>query len=76
MLAKIISAAVLGVDAYLVEVEADITSQIPKFSTVGLPEGAVRESKERVQSAIKNSDLVFPSRKVTFLETTKASLSA
>lgn len=65
MLAKITSAAVLGIDAYLVEVEADITAQIPKFSTVGLPEGAVRESKERVQSAIKNSDFIFPSRKVT-----------
>jgi len=65
MLAKIYSAAVMGIDAYLVEVEADITAQIPKFSTVGLPEGAVRESKERVQSAIKNSDFIFPSRKVT-----------
>jgi magnesium chelatase family protein len=65
MLAKINSAAVMGIDAYLVEVEADITAQVPKFSTVGLPEGAVRESKERVQSAIKNSDFIFPSRKVT-----------
>ena len=65
MLAKIISAAVLGIDAYLVEVEADITAQIPRFSTVGLPEGAVRESKERVQSAIKNSDLIFPNKKIT-----------
>lgn len=65
MLAKINSAAVMGIDAYLVEVEADITAQIPKFSTVGLPEGAVRESKERVQSAIKNSDFIFPSRRVT-----------
>jgi magnesium chelatase family protein len=65
MLAKVISAAVLGIDAYLVEVEADITAQIPRFSTVGLPEGAVRESKERVQSAIKNCDFIFPSKKVT-----------
>ena len=65
MLAKIQSTAVLGIDAYLVEVEADITSQLPAFATVGLPDGAVRESKERVQSAIKNSDFIFPNKKVT-----------
>jgi len=65
MLAKVQSAAVLGIDAYMVEVEADITSQLPAFATVGLPDGAVRESKERVQSAIKNSDFIFPNKKVT-----------
>jgi magnesium chelatase family protein len=65
MLAKVLSTAVLGIDAYLVEVEADITSQLPFFATVGLPDGAVRESKERVQSAIKNSDFIFPNKKVT-----------
>lgn len=65
MLAKVISAATLGVDAYTVEVEADIQQQLPSFATVGLPDGAVRESKERVTSAIKNSDFVFPSKKVT-----------
>ncbi len=65
MLSKTISSATLGVDAYLVEVEADIQQQLPAFVTVGLPEGAVRESKERVISAIKNSDYVFPSKRVT-----------
>jgi len=65
MLSKIISAATLGVDAYTVEVEADIQQQLPMFITVGLPDGAVRESKERVTAAIKNSDFVFPSKKVT-----------
>ena len=65
MLAKVISAATLGVDAYTVEVEADIQQQLPYFATVGLPDGAVRESKERVTSAIKNSDFVFPAKKVT-----------
>jgi len=65
MLAKILSAATLGVDAYAVEVEADIQQQLPAFVTVGLPDGAVRESKERVTAAIKNSDFVFPSKKVT-----------
>jgi len=65
MLAKILSAAVLGIDAYIVEVEADISQQLPSFATVGLPEGAVKEAKERVAAAIKNSDFIFPSKKVT-----------
>ncbi len=65
MLSKIISAATLGVEAYPVEVEADIQQQLPLFITVGLPDGAVRESKERVTAAIKNSDFIFPAKKVT-----------
>ncbi|PKK84103.1 MAG: magnesium chelatase [candidate division Zixibacteria bacterium HGW-Zixibacteria-1] len=65
MLAKVYSAATLGVNAYLVEVEADIQQQLPLFITVGLPDGAVRESKERVTAAIKNSDFVFPAKKIT-----------
>ncbi len=65
MLAKILSAAVLGIDAYIVEVEADISQQLPSFATVGLPEGAVKEAKERVAAAIKNSDFVYPSKKIT-----------
>jgi magnesium chelatase family protein len=65
MLAKVYSSATLGVNAYLVEVEADIQQQLPLFVTVGLPDGAVRESKERVTAAIKNSDFIFPSKKIT-----------
>ncbi len=65
MLSKVISSATLGVDAYTVEVEADIQQQLPAFVTVGLPDGAVRESKERVTAAIKNSDFLFPSKRVT-----------
>ncbi len=65
MLAKVVSAAVLGIDAYLVEVEADISQVLPAFVTVGLPDGAVREARERVQAAIKNSDFLFPNKKIT-----------
>ncbi len=65
MLSKIYSAATLGVNAYTVEVESDIQQQLPIFITVGLPDGAVRESKERVTAAIKNSDFVFPAKKIT-----------
>lgn len=64
MLAKILSSAVLGIDAYIVEVEADISSTTPYFATVGLPEAAVKESRERVQAAIKNSGYLFPLKRV------------
>ena len=59
------SAAVLGIDAYIVKVECNLSrAELPKFITVGLPEGAVRESKERVSSAIKNCGYFIPSTKV------------
>ncbi len=65
MLAKVLSSAVIGIDAYVVEVEVDIAQGLPSFSTVGLPEGAVRESKERVKAAVKNSGYHFPSDRIT-----------
>ena len=65
MIAKVFSSAVLGVDAYLVEVEVDIALGLPQFATVGLPEGAVKESKERVRAAIKNCGYDFPQRRIT-----------
>lgn len=66
MSSKILSAAVIGLDAELVEVEADTGGgQLGAFSIVGLPDAAVQESKERVRSAIKNSYLSFPKIKVT-----------
>ena len=66
MSSKILSAAVVGLDAELVEVEADILNNpLGAFSIVGLPDAAVSESRERVRSAIKNSGLYFPKRKVT-----------
>ena len=65
MLAKVLSSAVLGIDAYQVEVEVDITSGLPTFTTVGLPEASVKESKERVKSAINNSGYRFPDDRIT-----------
>lgn len=65
MLAKVLSGALLGIDAYRVEVEVDIAQGLPQFSTVGLPEGAVKESKDRIKSAIKNSGYDFPARRIT-----------
>ncbi|MFQ5442451.1 MAG: YifB family Mg chelatase-like AAA ATPase [Thermodesulfobacteriota bacterium] len=65
MLAKVLSSATLGIDAYPVEVEVDISRGLPAFSTVGLPDNAVKESKDRVKSAIKNSGYTFPVRRIT-----------
>jgi len=65
MISRVLSAAVLGIDAYIVKVEAHIERGLPAFFTVGLPEGAVKESKERVGAAIKNSGYNFPSRRIT-----------
>lgn len=65
MLAKVLSSAVIGIDAYLVEVEVDISHGLPTFTTVGLPETAVKESKERVKTAIANSGYAFPDDRIT-----------
>ncbi len=65
MLSKIFSSAVLGVDAYLIEVEVDISKGLPYFATVGLPDTAVKESKDRVKSAIKNMGYNFPTTRIT-----------
>ncbi len=65
MLARVRSAAVLGIDAYLVEVETDIASGLPTFVTVGLPQGAVKEGRDRVSAALANTGYTFPLRRIT-----------
>lgn len=65
MLFKTFSAAVFGIDAYQVEVEVDVSAGNGLFMTVGLPDAAVRESRERIKSAIKNCGLDFPFQNIT-----------
>lgn len=65
MLANIFSCALVGIDAYVVDVEVDISRGLPTFSTVGLAEGAVKESKDRVKAALKNSGYDFPAERIT-----------
>ena len=65
MLSQVISGALLGIDGYQVEVQVDLGRGLPNFATVGLPEGAVRESKDRVKSALKNCGYSFPRERVT-----------
>ncbi len=65
MLAKVLSAAVLGIEAYEVEVEVDLSQRLPAFLTVGLPDLAVKESRDRVTAAIKNAGYQFPLKRIT-----------
>lgn len=65
MLAKTKSYALYGLNGFSVDVEVDVSSGLPGFDIVGLPDTAVKESKERVRSAIKNSGLRYPNAKIT-----------
>lgn len=65
MFAKVLSAAVVGLDGVLVEVETDILNGLPAFTVVGLPDKAVEESKERVRSALKNTGADIPPKRIT-----------
>ena len=65
MLAKVKSAAVVGLEGAVVEVEVDLSQGLPSFTIVGLPDKAVQEARERVRSAIRNSYYKFPNRRIT-----------
>ena len=65
MISFLHSATVFGIDACLIDVEVDISSGLPIFSIVGLPDTSVKESRDRVVSAIKNSGFDFPTKKIT-----------
>lgn len=64
MLSKIKSISLIGLEGNLIEVQTDISNGIPEFEIVGLPDTSVRESKKRIVSAIKNSKIEFPSKKI------------
>jgi magnesium chelatase family protein len=65
MLARCVSATVRGVEGFPITVEVDISPGLPSFGVVGLPDASVRESKERVTSAVRNSGFDFPLRRLT-----------
>ncbi|KJR41976.1 Mg chelatase subunit ChlI [Candidatus Magnetoovum chiemensis] len=66
MLAKVLSSAIVGIDAHIVDVEVDIAAKgLPYFSIVGLPDTAVKESKDRVRAALKNIGYSFPLKQIT-----------
>ena len=65
MLSKVISCTPIGVGGLLVDVEVDVSLGLPTFATVGLPDSAVRENKDRVKAAIKNCGYEFPAKRIT-----------
>src|SRR5207249_950835 len=65
VLARVFSAALVGVEAALIRVEVDVAPGLPQFATVGLPDSAVRESRERVRTAIRNAGFPFPADRIT-----------
>ena len=64
MISKVKSCGLMGIDGYIVDVEVDISKGLPSFDIVGLPDAAIRESRERVRSAIKNCNLEFPIKRI------------
>ncbi|MBZ0200571.1 MAG: YifB family Mg chelatase-like AAA ATPase [Ignavibacteriaceae bacterium] len=65
MLSRVFSSSTYGIDAFIVEVETNVEKNIPSFIIVGLPDNAVKESRERVSAAIKNSGFAFDAKKIT-----------
>ncbi len=65
MLSVVLSSATYGINAYLIEIETNIENTVPNFFMVGLPDNAVKESRERVATAIKNSGFTYPNKRVT-----------
>src|SRR5262245_39387166 len=65
MLARVRSGALRGVDALVVDVEVDVSSGLPHTTTVGLPDGAVREAADRIRAAMRNSGFEYPQRRIT-----------
>src|SRR3989338_2766649 len=65
MLSRVYSSTCLGIDAYLVDIEVDVANGLPQVAIAGLPDQAVRESKERVRSALKNSGFSLSPKKIT-----------
>ena len=64
MLSIVKSMGLHGLDGYLIEVQVDVSSGMPSWDVVGLPDVSVKEAKERVKTAIKNSEIEFPSRRI------------
>jgi len=65
MVAKVKSLTVVGIEAFVVDIEVDITNGLPQIAVVGLPDNTVKESKERIRSAIKNCQFKYPSQRIT-----------
>ena len=65
MLALVRSGALHGIEAIIIDVEVDVAPGLPQMTTVGLPDGAVREGRDRIRAALRNSDFEYPQQRIT-----------
>ena len=65
MFSRVKGIGLFGIDSYMIEIEADVGNGLPGFDIVGLPDAAVKESRDRVRAAIKNSGYKFPLGRIT-----------
>ena len=65
MFSKLYGIGIFGMDSYMIEIEADVSGGLPSFDIVGLPDTAVKESRDRIRAAIKNCGFKFPTGKIT-----------
>lgn len=65
MYSRVFSATLSGIDAYIVEIETHLDNALPAFAVVGLPDSTIKEARERISAAIKNSDFIYPTKKIT-----------
>ncbi|HRP01617.1 MAG TPA: YifB family Mg chelatase-like AAA ATPase [Candidatus Kapabacteria bacterium] len=65
MYSRLVSASLVGISAYPIQIETHLDMQLPSFTIVGLPDSSVKEARERVGAAIKNSEFMFPAKKIT-----------
>ena len=65
MFSKVLGIGLFGIDSYMIEIEADVSNGLPAFDIVGLPDAAVKESRDRVRAAIKNCGFKFPVGRIT-----------
>ena len=65
MFSRLKSVGLFGIESYMIEVEADVSTGLPGFDIVGLPDTAVKESRDRVRAAVKNSGFKFPVGRIT-----------
>lgn len=65
MYAKVLGSSIIGINGFIIDIEIDLSNGLPQFQIVGLPDSAIRESKERVRAAIKNINYEFPMKRIT-----------
>ena len=75
MFASVLSAVIMGMEVYPIQVEADVSSGLPSFTMVGFPSAQVKEAQDRVRTALRNNEISLPPKRIT-VNFAPASMSA